>query len=175
MNKYIQYVQEFQENNEKGISFINTILPKRLLENQEDQTEIEHILDYLYNNQKVDISKIGYKTIKEKAEKWNKKLQAIKVKDDSDGIETILDFGDGFRFVKLISKDSYEKEGKMMSHCVASYYGRDVEIYSLRDSRNNPHCTIEKDRQIKGKGNGKIDPKYIDYVVKFLEKMNIKV
>lgn len=110
MNKYVQYVQEFQENNKSGLYFVNTILPKWLLENQEDETEIEHILDYLYNNQRVDISKIGYKTIKEKSDKWNKKLQSIKVKDDSDGIETILDFGDGFKFVKLISKESYEKE-----------------------------------------------------------------
>ena len=37
-----------------------------------------------------------------------------------------------------------------MSHCVASYYGRDVEIYSLRDKKNLPHCTLEKDNQIKG-------------------------
>jgi hypothetical protein len=62
-----------------------------------------------------------------------------------------------------------------MSHCVASYYGRDTVIYSLRDSNNNPHCTIEDGNQIKGKGNGSVDPKYIDYVVKFLEKLGMTV
>ena len=56
-----------------------------------------------------------------------------------------------------------------MSSCVASYYGKDVKVYSLRDKFNNPHCTMEKDQQIKGKGNGDIDPKYVGYVVKFLE------
>jgi hypothetical protein len=38
-----------------------------------------------------------------------------------------------------------------MSHCVASYYGRDVEIYSLRDNKNLPHCTVEENKQVKGK------------------------
>lgn len=38
-----------------------------------------------------------------------------------------------------------------MSHCVASYYGRNAKIYSLRDSKNKPHCTIEDGQQVKGK------------------------
>jgi hypothetical protein len=62
-----------------------------------------------------------------------------------------------------------------MSHCVASYYWRNVNVYSLRDKQNNPHCTIEENQQIKGKWNGKIDPKYINYVVKFLEKLGMTV
>jgi hypothetical protein len=110
----------------------------------------------------------------EKKNKRHKKLQETSSKDievEGTDYEVILDFKDGFKFVKLLSESCYQREGKLMSHCVASYYGRSVEIYSLRDSSNNPHCTIEKDRQIKGKGNGKIDLKYIDYVVKFLEKL----
>ncbi|WP_353889043.1 PcfJ domain-containing protein [uncultured Flavobacterium sp.] len=55
--------------------------------------------------------------------------------------------------VTLKSESSYIREGKLMSHCVGSYYGRDKIIYSLRDSKNNPHCTIEHGQQIKGKGN----------------------
>jgi hypothetical protein len=81
-----------------------------------------------------------------------------------------MDFEDWFKIVQLVSKESYEREGKLMSHCVSSYYGRESKIYSLRDSKNLPHATIEHGQQIKGKGNWKIDPKYIDYIVKFLEK-----
>ena len=173
MQKFIQYIQEFQDNNEKWLYFVKNILPK--VDVEVSDTEVEHILDYLYSNQKVDITKIGYKTIKEKADKWNTKLQTIKVKDDSDWIEIVLDFKDWFKFVKLVSKDSYEKEGKLMSHCVGSYYGRWKDIYSLRDGSNNPHCTIEDGNQIKGKGNWKIDPKYIEYVVKFLEFKGMQV
>ena len=169
MNKFLQYIQEFHENNQKEIDFVNNQLSKHLNDNDIQDTEIEHILDYLYSNPKLDISIIGYKTIKEKADKRNTKLQTIKVKDDTDWIDIVLDFNDWFKFVKLRSKESYEKEWKLMSHCVASYYGRNIDIYSLRDWNNNPHCTIEDWNQIKWKWNGNIDPKYIDYVVKFLE------
>ena len=62
-----------------------------------------------------------------------------------------------------------------MSHCVGGYYGNGKEIYSLRDKDNIPHCTMEKDQQIKGKGNGDIHPKYINYVVKFLEHVGMTV
>lgn len=88
-----------------------------------------------------------------------------------------LDFKDWFKFVRLKSQKAYSREGRLMSHCVGGYFGRNnVEIHSLRDDKNNPHCTIElvkewsRINQIKWKGNGSIDPKYIDYVVKFLEK-----
>ena len=173
MQKYLQYVSEFQENNSKWVEFIQNQLQKHLKENEEDKTEIEIILDYLYSNQNVDTSKIGYTTILGKTEKRHKKLQSVSTKNDE--IEWIdydvfLDFGDSFKMVVLKSKESYEREWKLMSHCVSSYYGRDTAIYSLRDENNKPHCTIEDGRQIKGKWNGKIDPKYIDYVVQFLNK-----
>ena len=62
-----------------------------------------------------------------------------------------------------------------MRHCVQSYYGKDVEVYSLRDKDNVPHCTMEKDRQVKGRGNGDIAPKYVDYIVKFLQSTGMNV
>jgi len=62
-----------------------------------------------------------------------------------------------------------------MRHCVASYFGTETDIYSLRDKDNVPHCTMEENQQIKGKGNGNINPKYISYVVAFLEEVGMKV
>lgn len=172
MQKYIQYVTEFHEGNELWLKFVNKQLPKYLEKNTENQTEIEHILDYLYNNQHVDTSQIWYKTISKKAEKWTKKL--MENADTSDEVqwkdyEVVHDFWDGYKFVKLISEKSYQREWKLMSHCVWSYYWKDKDIYSLRDKKNNPHCTIEKDNQIKGKGNSSIHPKYIDYVCVFID------
>ena len=139
--------------------------------------DFEHIIDFLVSNERPKrLDRATYIQMKLKSEKWieslNKKSDLI---DDSNGFETVLDFGDGFKFVKLISEDSYKKEGFLMRHCVASYYDKGVEIYSLRDKQNNPHCTVEKDKQIKGKGNGNISPKYIDYVVRFLEWAEMKV
>ncbi len=176
MKKYIQYVNEFQDNNKFGLYFIENQLEKHLETNEENQTEIEHILDYLYSTKKK--FKIGYKTIKEKADKWSKKLQETKIKDDEKENKDykIIKKWKGFKMVKLVSEKSYKLEGKRMSHCVASYYGKDDEIYSLRDSKNNPHATLSRSsQQIKGKGNGKINPKYIKYVVEFLEELGIKV
>ena len=172
---YEKYINEFHEWNLDEIYFI-----KNLLWDNNNQTEIEEILDYLYSqrNKKLDLSKFNYELLRDRKIKWHKKLQAVSSKDNEvewTDYEITLDFWDGFRFVKLISKECYEREGKLMSHCVASYFGRDSKIYSLRDSNNNPHCTIEDWVQIKGKWNWKIDPKYIDYVVRFLEHLWMEV
>jgi hypothetical protein len=70
-----------------------------------------------------------------------------------------------------------------MQHCAGSdtqNYINDVrnhkiKLFSLRDSNNNPHCTIEYivlDKevvQIKGKQNKSVVAKYIPYVKDFLE------
>ena len=148
------------------------------LYNNQDIGEFEHIIDYLIYKDFSDLSWASYELLVEKSKKWVRVLnQNAAIIDEEYGkdIETVLDFGDGYRFVKLLSQNAYTREGNLMSHCVSSYYGRDVEIYSLRDSWNNPHCTIEKDKQIKGKGNGVISDKYIDYVVRFLEFTGMKV
>jgi len=177
LEKYRKYVIEFQEGNEAGLFFIDNQLSKYLESNQENQSEIEHILDYLYSTNKK--FEIGYKTIKEKSRKWAKKLsENIDNSDEIEGedYEVIKDFKDGFRFVSLKTEKAYKREGLLMSHCVASYFGRDDEIYSLRDKKNNPHATLSKSsQQIKGKGNGEIKPKYVEYVVSFLEELGIEV
>ena len=176
MDKYLLLIKRFQDNNKAGIYFVENQLKKHLESNEENQTEIEHILDYLYSTNK--IFKIGYITIKEKADKWSKKLQKLSSKDkEKEGKDyEVVKKWKGFKMVKLISKSAYNREGKLMNHCVSSYYGKDDEIYSLRDKNNKPHCTISKSsQQIKGKGNGSIHPKYIKYVVEFLEYLKIDV
>ena len=138
--------------------------------------EVEHILDYLVQSGK-KLERMSYKQAKELADKWTKSLQKkgkgiIETDEDT---ELVHDFGDGFKIVKLVGENAYKREGFLMSHCVADYYGKDVVIYSLRDKDNMPHCTMEKDQQVKGKGNGDIHPKYIGYVVTFLEKIGMTV
>ena len=145
MQYYLDYINRLHDWKQIEIDFINNQLKKHLIDNQENQTEVEEILDFLYSND-IDISKIGYKTILEKTQKWHKKLAKLEVVDEEVewvDYEVSLDFWDGFKFVKLISQNSYNREWKLMSHCVASYYGRDVNVYSLRDWKNKPHCTIE--------------------------------
>ena len=49
------------------------------------------------------------------------------------------------------------------------------DVHDWIDKHLVPHCTMEKDQQIKGKGNGAIHPKYIGYIVKFLEIAGMQV
>ena len=134
------------------------------------QSEVEHIIDYMASDKRPKrISKMSYAQAEANTEKWNKALikKGSKIIEIESDVEVIKDFKDGFKIVKLIGKAAYEREGFLMRHCVASYYGSSKEIYSLRDAENQPHCTMEKDQQIKGKGNGSISPKYIKYIVAF--------
>jgi len=152
---------------------------------EENVSEIEHIIDYL-NSDKAPtrLRKMSYKEAKSSSEKWLKSLlkkgmNIIEIPEKD--YTTKIDFKDGFRLVQLVSKNAFEREGSMMGHCVGSYFGKDVFIYSLRDDRNMPHCTIEitanEDgvNQIKGKGNGSIHPKYIEYVIQTLSFFDLKV
>jgi hypothetical protein len=141
-----------------------------------DTTEGEHIIDYLISSDAPSrISGATFDQMKSNADKWLKAQikKGNNIKELATDTETVLDFDDGFRMVRLVGENAYKREGFLMSHCVASYYGKSAKIYSLRDKDNMPHCTIEEDQQIKGKGNGDISPKYIDYVVRFLESINM--
>lgn len=173
MNKYIQYVNEIQGGNEYWIYFIENQLKKYLKDNKEDQTEIEHILDFVYSNKKTYKS-IWYKTILKKANAWTEKLikNAPNINDEKDwAIEIIKEWDNWFKIVKLLTEEAFIREWKLMSHCLGGYETEWKDIYSLRDERNYPHCTIEKWNQIKWKWNNSIIPKYISYVVEFLEEI----
>jgi hypothetical protein len=139
---------------------------------------IEHVLDWIENEKPPKLEKMIWEEALSSAEKWSKAQQkkGEHIKEIAEDTELVMDFKDGFRFMKLIGKRAYEREGYLMGHCVASYYGKDDEIYSLRDKNNMPHATISKSsQQIKGRGNGSIHPKYIRYVVEFLEFLKVPV
>jgi len=166
----LEYADYLQVSNEVK-TWIRTTLNNYVFKNNPTTDEVEHVIDYLSQNEVKKISQMSYPQAVQKAQKWVDKLkkQGEKVTENPEDVKTILDFKDGFRVVKLIGQNAFKREGLLMSNCVASYYGRDTEVYSLRDQFNNPHCTMEKDQQVKGKGNGDIHPKYVSYVVKFLE------
>jgi hypothetical protein len=141
-------------------------------------TEVEHIVDYFASEKRPKrLSKMSYEQAKNNTDKWNKSLikKGAGIKENASDVELIKDFGDGFKIVKLVGKAAYEREGFLMRHCVSSYFGLEKEVYSLRDKDNMPHATLEEDQQIKGKGNGSVSPKYIRYIVAFLEEVGMKV
>lgn len=179
---YIKMAETEKVQNWVNVNLANYLKKEK---NEEDGTEIEHIIDYLNSSKCPNrIKFMSYDEAKSNSDKWMKTLikKAGNIVETEADVETYLDFEDGMKFVQLIGKPAFEREGHLMSHCVSSYHGKsDMKIYSLRDSSNNPHCTIEVQEnngyinQIKGKGNGSIHPKYINYVLQILKKLGQNV
>ena len=183
----IEALINFCQGNTEIETFVRNQVAARLKKKPEtSQEEVEHIIDYLRISEEAPkrLIKASYKDMNRKAEEWSKRQQKkgqgiIETEEDT---HTEIDFGDGFKLVKLVSKNSYQREGTLMGACQGNYYKQtSVSLYSVRDSLNNPHCTFEVKKfnkyinQIKGKGNGCIHPKYIHYVIKSLEHFNGEV
>lgn len=108
--------------------------------------------------------------------------------EEFDGIDffSLLEFETGFRWVELISKNSFSNEGLMMNNCVSAYYKygnmglRTSKIFSLRNENNEPKITMEYDPrwnkvvQIRGRSNNLINLKYTGYLVNILNYLNSK-
>jgi hypothetical protein len=179
MDKYKLYAIGFGGNSEQALLWINTVLKNYLKKHREDQSEIEHIIDYLVSDKAPKrLGRMSYKEAKVNAKKWTDASQkkGRGLKDSSEDIEVVHDFFDGYKIVKLLTKKAFQREGSAMSHCLAGYgVGDGVEIYSYRDAKNMPHATFEVRKeggeilQIKGKGNGSIHPKYITPILSFLD------
>lgn len=177
MNQFIDYANHVGLD-QYGLDWVKNVVGAELKKQELKTEEVEHIIDWLASdNRPSRIVRMSYDQARNSSEKWVKSQikKGSAIKELPDDTETILDFGDGFRIVKLVGENAYKREGFLMRHCVASYYDRDTEVYSLRDVDNLPHATMEKNKQIKGKGNGDIHPKYVDYIVKFLEHVGMTV
>lgn len=147
-------------------------------------SEAEHIIDFLNSETAPKrLKRMSFNQAKTSSEKWVKSLKkkGKDIKETKKDTKTIKRWKNGYRLVQLVSENSFKREGNLMSHCVASYYNKDnIKVYSLRDEKNMPHCTIEvagesSIQQIKGKGNGHIHPKYIKYIIQSLKKFDIEV
>lgn len=153
---------------------------------RECETDLEHILDFLVSSDAPQrLQKMSFQDAKRKAHEWSEKNQkkGRNLVDSGDDIETIHDFLDGTKIVKLKTKKALQREGFLMSHCAGGYSEstKDQMIYSYRDSKNMPHATFEVKKsnneilQIKGKGNGPIHPKYIYPILEFLRSVGMNI
>lgn len=141
--------------------------------------KINHVLDYL-NSVDGNISRISVPNAIIQSIEWTKRLnKKATLEEDFDGIKIVKQMGDGFNWVLVSSKHALDREGKLMNHCVGSYYNEvkndKILILSLRDSKNLPHCTVEYDKQsngimqIKGKSNGEVKTEYVKYIKQLME------
>ena len=147
--------------------------------------DIEHALGYLKTQERTerisvpDAIRLGNELI----ERENKRAS-----DKEGTVEVLHTFKDGYTWVSLKDKQALSREGKLMGHCVGQeeqgylkgVQGKTLEIWSLRDPSNSPHCTVEylvkgkKVKQIKGKQNKGVIQKYVPYCKSFLQSQKEK-
>lgn len=181
MNEELRKYAEVLGANIEILSWLDTT-GKKHIKKQEDG---EHIIDFLVSPAApTRLQKMSFKDAKRKAKEWSDASQkkGKNLTDSDDDIETIHDFLDGTRIVRLKTKNAYQREGFLMCHCSGGYIPKaDQLIYSYRDKQNMPHATFEvqkKDNQIvqiKGKGNGAIHPKYIHPILAFLKAVGMEI
>lgn len=150
--------------------------------------EINHIVDYFATLDQNDLRKIdreSYKTIKDKVREWDRELASSSgdSKKEDDMKKTLVDGTDyrvvstypgGLKWVYLLNDKAKQVEGDVMGHCVGRGGYSKADIYSLFDSKNRSHVTIEANdnnkeiKQIKGKGNRAPIDKYLPVTIEFV-------
>lgn len=160
---------------EKGEEVFNV----QLYEDKAFKDKIDHIIDFFRSPEAPP--KLDRVTVPEaikQSNEWTKRLSKKKVDvvKAEEGEEIVKTYEDGYTWRNLTTEAALTREGNLMGHCVGSSpYAKGVAaktlaIWSLRDPKNEPHCTMElkpgskQVQQIKGKGNKAVVEKYHVYV-----------
>jgi hypothetical protein len=149
--------------------------------------EIGHTVDYFATLEPNDLRKIykePYRVIKQKVQEWDRELAASATDSGKEDVEKkklalgkdykVIKQVGGMKWVKLLTPESKDVEGEFMGHCVGGAGYENKDIYSLWDSKNRSHVTIEADdnkktiQQIKGKQNREPNEKYIPASIDFV-------
>ena len=174
--------------------------------------DLQKIKDYLYSAAEDYLSKVlerkkprvsidalkqrpehkNFALALDEANKWHeriareaegRKLDAEERRALKAGTKTIMDLGDGFTAVRLLTPEALDKESDYMGHCVGKggydegVKNETIQIYSIRDKNGEPHATFEvidkKIVQCKGKSNEPVVSKYLLYLSKFVIEQNL--
>lgn len=149
--------------------------------------EIGHTVDYFATLEPNDLRKIykePYRVIKQKVQEWDRELAASATDSGKEDVEKkklalgkdykVVKQVGGMKWVKLLTPESKDVEGEFMGHCVGGAGYENKDIYSLWDSKNRSHVTIEADdnkktiQQIKGKQNKEPNEKYLPASIDFV-------
>jgi hypothetical protein len=156
---------------------LNNYLTKS--KNVQSIIDVNHIIDYFLSTEAPKrLKKMSFEEVESNVQRWDKKLQNSKIKEE--GEIKIIDTLNEYSLVLLVDEKAYQREGAMMKHCVGGYYGNsNSTIYSLRDSNNVPHATIEvqgnKVHQIQGVANSTVKFKYIEPILYFIDQLKVDV
>ena len=155
--------------------------------------EIGHTADYFATLEPNDLRKIdreSYSAIKQKVQEWDDDMKSGLNDNEKEDIEKkklalgkdykVIKQVGGMKWVKLLSPESKDVEGEFMGHCVGGGGYENKDIYSLWDSKNRSHVTIEADdnkktiQQIKGKQNREPNEKYLPASIDFVANAMIQ-
>jgi hypothetical protein len=154
------------------------------------EDEFGEVIDYLHHmlqGRRGDLSRLSVPQAVEQSEAWHERLangdgEAVG-EDDPQGVRAVLPAGKGWRWVQVIDTAALDREGSLMQHCVgggsydAGLQNGTIQIYSLRDPKNEPHITVEVRKgvvhQFKGKQNKPPAEKYRAASVIFLNHLGL--
>jgi hypothetical protein len=153
--------------------------------------KLQHLVDFLKNKMTTEpnfnLKSFQAEEAMKQSQEWLDRLKKKKSEEEQEGVDykVLMDLGNGWKWVDLISQNALTREGQKMGHCVGGYWDRvktgREKIFSLRDSDNQPHATIEyvpgqaSIDQIKGKQNKGVIQEYMPYVLAFLKSPPVKV
>jgi hypothetical protein len=128
------------------------------------------------------LDRVSIEQAHDHAERWFSKLNAtVQTTTTSKDMRLVLKTDKGYWF-ELLTQDALKEEGAKMGHCVggggyAVGPGSETRIFSLRDTKNEPHVTIETKsgeiRQVKGKQNQPPVPRYASSLCDFLNELGL--
>ena len=143
---------------------------------------ILHMVDYFNTLDERDLGKlekVPYAEVTRQVREWDSKRNKTTGKKKDNPLKEDVDFkylgktyksaeGEQLRVVQLLTQPAFKFEGDVMQHCVkdGGYKPTTHRIFSLYDSNNMPHVTLEvglkknEIKQIKGKQNREPVPNY---------------
>lgn len=82
----------------------------------------EHILDFFIANRNIRIDRMSVYDAFRAAGNWQRQLHSQKIDPEyvegPDDVDTIAEYDDAYRWVRIKSQASYIREGRIMRHCV---------------------------------------------------------
>lgn len=136
------------------------------------------------------ITRINFTTAVNAAAMWNKDISKNLWNYVKDHPPVVYRSTDGFYWVRLITTLHFEREDRLMDHCLykqriyyASHQQGETAYFSLRDAANAPHVTVEVSLnsksdptdcdllQCKGHSNGRPAHKYQPHITAIIQHM----
>lgn len=180
--KVLETVSDLPELPKPVTKWIGNLAVKDKLDDIQPQ-ELGLIIDWVRqsDNGGTEISSMSWDEAVKAQKSWHDSKFQAKETGEYKTNDVVMDVGGGYKIVQIKDCDDLATEGELMGHCVGgedycdSVTRGSSKIYSLRDSGNKPHVTMEVSKrdemlQCFGKQNETPVAKYHPYLDAFFRK-----